>query len=100
MKYDEFRRQLGKAGLSAREFADLVKLNPNSVTNYAKVGVVPSHWAIVSLLMGEMADNGLDFKKSLNGIEIEPNKVRGSAAKGRFGGSKQTDLPMQGGSYE
>lgn len=94
MKYEEFRRQLGKAGLSAREFADLVKLNRNSITNYAKDGVVPTHWAIVALLMGEMADNGLDFKEALGGIEIEPNKVRGSAAKGRFGGSKQTSLQL------
>lgn len=94
MTYEEFRRQLGKAGLSAKEFADLVKMNRNSITNYAKDGVVPSHWAIVALLMGEMADSGLDFKKALNRIEIEPNKVRGSAAKGRFGGSKQPDLPI------
>jgi hypothetical protein len=94
MKYDEFRRQLGKAGLSAREFADLVKLNPNSITNYAKEGVVPSHWAIVALLMGEMADKGMDFKEAINKIDIEPNKIRGSAAKGRFGGNKQTELQL------
>ena len=94
MTYEEFRRQLGKAGLSAREFADLVKMNRNSITNYAKDGVVPSHWAIVAVLMGEMADNGLDFKKALGKIEIEPNKVRGAAAKGRFGGDKQADIPL------
>lgn len=94
MTYDEFRRQLGKAGISAKEFANLVKLNCNSVTNYAKDGEVPSHWAIVALLMGEMADNGLDFKEALSRIEISPNKVRGAAAKGRFGGSKQADLQM------
>lgn len=94
MDYIEFRRHLGKAGLTTKDFADLVKLNCNSITNYAKDGVVPSHWAIVALLMGEMADNGLDFKEALDGIEIEPNKVRGSAAKGQFGGSKQTSLRL------
>lgn len=92
MTYEEFRRQLGKAGLSAREFACLVKINRNSITNYAKEGIVPTHWAIVASLMGEMANHKLDFREVLSQIDIEPNKVRGSAAKGRFGGSKQIDL--------
>ena len=39
MTYDEFQRQIGKAGLTIREFADLVKMHRNSVTNYAKLGV-------------------------------------------------------------
>jgi hypothetical protein len=94
MTYEEFRRQLGKAGLSAKQFADLVKLNPNSITNYAKDGAVPSLWAIVSLLMGEMADCGLDFRGVLNTAVIEPKKIRGSAAVGRFGGDKQADLQL------
>jgi hypothetical protein len=94
MDYKEFRRQLGKAGLTNKSFAELVKINPNSVTNYKKDGDVPSHWAIVALLMGVLADNKIEFKDALNGIEIEPNKVRGTAAKGRWGGSKQNDLPI------
>lgn len=94
MTYEEFRRQLGKAGLTNKAFAELVKINRNSITNYKKDGEVPTHWAIVALLMGVMADNKLDFKEALGGIEIEPNKARGTAAKGRFGGSKQTDLNL------
>lgn len=94
MDYKEFRRQLGKAGLTNKSFAELVKINPNSVTNYKKDGDVPSHWAIVALLMGVLADNKIDFKEALSEIEIEPNKVRGTAAKGRWGGSKQNDLPI------
>lgn len=94
MDYREFRRQLGKAGLTNKAFAELVKINSNSVTNYKKDGEVPSHWAIVALLMGVLADNKIDFEGALTSIEIEPNKVRGNAAKGRFGGSKQADLPI------
>lgn len=96
MTYAEFRRQLGKAGLTNKAFAELVKINRNSITNYKKDGEVPAHWAVVALLMGLMADKGLDFKEALSGIEIEPNKVRGNAAKGRFGGSKQIDLQLPG----
>lgn len=47
MTYDEFKRQLGKAGLTAREFAYLIRLNPNSITNYARKGNVSSHLAII-----------------------------------------------------
>lgn len=94
MIYEEFRRQLGKAGLTAKEFADLVKLNRNSITNYAAQSEVPAHWAIVAALMGEMAERQIDFKATLENIDISPKKVRGSAAKGKFGGSKQLDFPM------
>jgi hypothetical protein len=94
MLYKEFRRQLGKAGLTNKDFAQLVKINSNSITNYKKNGEVPTHWAIVALLMGVMADHKLDFKEALNRIEIEPNKVRGSAAIGRFGWNKQTGVQL------
>lgn len=94
MEYDEFKRQLGKAGLSVKAFTALVKINRNTITNYKRTGEVPSHWGIVAVLMGLMADNKLDFKEALSNLEIVPNKVRGGAAIGRFGGSKQTDLHL------
>jgi len=96
MTYNEFRRHLGKAGLTNKAFAELVKINSNSITNYKKDGEVPAHWAVVALLMGLMADKGLDFKEAISEIDIEPNKVRGNAVKGRFGGSKQIDLQLSG----
>lgn len=85
MDYTEFKRQLGKAGLSAKEFAELVKMNPNSVTNYKKAGLVPAHWAIVAALMGELAENKLNFKDILEKIDIHPKKVRGAQPPGLFG---------------
>lgn len=88
MIYDEFKRQLGKAGISGREFSRLVKLNPNSLTNYAKTGKIPAHWAIIAALMGEMAEFGVDYKTVIQRIDIEPNRVRGAASKGKFGGDK------------
>jgi hypothetical protein len=62
MTYEEFRRQLGKAGLTAKDFAELVKLNSNSITNYAKSGEVPSHLAVIAALLGEMAERKIDFR--------------------------------------
>ena len=96
MDYVEFRRQLGKSGLTNKAFAELVKINGNTITNWKKEDEVPTHWAIVAVLMGVMADHKLDFKDALNELKIEPNKVRGNAAKGRFGGNKQTDLQLPG----
>ena len=87
MQYDEFKRQLGKAGITVKYFAELIKQNPNSITNYAAQGEVPPHLAIIAALMGDMAEAGLDFRKTLVRIQFETSKARG-AVKGLFGGKK------------
>ncbi|HRN43331.1 MAG TPA: hypothetical protein PLH20_00810 [Flavobacterium sp.] len=61
MPYSEFQRLIGKAGLTIKEFAELLEMNPNSITNYHKVGIVPSHIAIIISLISTMKDKGLDF---------------------------------------
>jgi hypothetical protein len=94
MTYDEFQRHIGKAGLTIREFAELVKMNRSSLSNCSKKGEVPSHLAIIAALLGEMADQKIDFHDVLSSIDIAPKKPRGGSAKGRFGGSKQIDLPV------
>ena len=81
MVYDEFRRHLGKAGLTIRQFADLLKMHPNSLTNYRKNGEVPTHVAIIAALMGEMADKKVDFKFILNGLEITSKRARGNPGR-------------------
>lgn len=92
MRYDEFQRHIGKAGLTLSQFAELVKINRVSLSNYGKKGEVPDHWAIVVALMGEMAENAIDFRHVVGKLDLQPKKVRGSATKGKFGGSKQTGL--------
>ena len=94
MTYEEFRRQLGKAGLTVKGFAELIKQTPNSITNYAAQGEVPPHLAIIAALMGDMAESGQDFRATLARIQFEASKPRGGAIKGRFGGSKQADIPF------
>ena len=78
MTYDEFLRQLGKAALNIREFAELLQMNSNSLSNYAKQGEVPSHLAVIATLMGEMAEHRLDFRGPLSRIEIPRKKPRGA----------------------
>lgn len=88
MTYDEFRRQLGKAGVTVKEFATLVRLNPNSVTNYARTGEVPTHFAVAAILMGEMAEHRLDFRIALSSADLGPESRRG-AASGGFGSNSR-----------
>lgn len=78
MTYKEFQRQLGKAGLSVKEFSELIGMNRNSITNYARQEIVPSHLAIIVSLMGEMADQGIDFRPVVARIEVSPKKARGA----------------------
>ncbi|MCA8199188.1 XRE family transcriptional regulator [Burkholderia vietnamiensis] len=89
MTYDEFRRQLGKAGVTVKEFATLVRLNPNSVTNYARAGTVPPHFAVMAILMGEMAENHVDFRGALLSADLGTERRR-SATPGTFGGNPRS----------
>lgn len=91
MTYDEFKRHVGKAGLTIRAFADLLKLNPASVSNHAKSGEVPSHLAIIALLLAELAERKVNFREILDKAEIVGKKPRG-AGKGKFGGNPQNLL--------
>lgn len=92
MTYDEFQRQVYKAGLSLLEFAEMTKMNRISLSNQKKKGVVPSHWAVTAVLIAEMAERKIDFREILSKIEIEPKKPRGAGIYGKFGGDKQEDL--------
>lgn len=92
MTYDEFQRQVYKAGLNLLEFAELTKMNRISLSNQKKKGVVPSHWAVTAVLIAEMAERKIDFQEILSKIEIEPKKPRGGGKFGKFGGDKQEDL--------
>lgn len=95
MKYEEFQRHIGKAGLSLREFAALVKMNRVSLSNYGKKGEVPTHLGVIAALLGEMAESRIDYRGVLARIDISPKKPRG-AGIGRFGGDKQEELFVQG----
>lgn len=84
MTYKEFQRQLGKAGLSVKEFSELIGMNRNSISNYARQSSVPSHLAIIASLMGEMTEQGIDFRPIVASIEVSPKKARGADEFSRF----------------
>ena len=94
MTYDEFIGELGKAGLSVRGFADLLSMRPNSVSNNAKRGEVPSHLAIIAALLAEMHIRGIPYDAVFSRLDLSKKKARGGAAAGRFGGDKQQQLEL------
>jgi len=89
MKYLELKKRIQMAGLSVNEFAELIKTNPKSITNLANKNNehnVPKHLSIIATLMVKMTENGIDFKKPIEQLDIEHQKFR---VKGKFGGDKQ-----------
>lgn len=92
MTYDEFTRHLGKAGLTAKEFASLLKKQPNSITNNAKNGRIPNELGVIAALLGTMAEKKIDFREQLLSLDIQTRKVRGSAEVGKFGVNPQRSM--------
>lgn len=92
MTYHEFSRHLGKAGITVKEFALLLKKHPNSLTNNAQKNRIPNEIGVIAALIGEMADKKIDFKSVIGELEIIKRKARGSAEVGKFGGNPQTSL--------
>lgn len=96
MSYDEFISELGKAGLSVRKFAALVGMRPNSVSNNAKRGEVPSHLAVIAALLSELGVHRIPIDPIFLRLELPKSakKPRGASAAGKFGGDKQGHLEL------
>ncbi len=77
MDYKELTRHIGKAGLTIREFAKLIKANPNSITNLSnKKKKIPKNLAIIAVLLGEIVDKQIDYKPLFEQLDLEPQKAR------------------------
>ena len=89
MIYNEYIGEMDKEGLYIREFADLLAMRPNSVSNNAKRGGVPSYLAIIADLLAGMPIQGIPCKPVFFRLGLTKKKSRGSASSGKFGGVKQ-----------
>ena len=76
MNYDELIRNIGKAGLDIKEFAELIKANPNSITNLKSKEKMPKNLVIIAVLLSEMKEAQLPFKTCLNKLNLEEQKAR------------------------
>lgn len=89
MTYSDFLAELQRIGLSVRAFAELVGMNPNSLSNYASHGELPTHIALIAVLIVGIAEKGGDYRQVMSKVVLTPKKPRGRAKRGRFGGSPQ-----------
>ncbi len=92
MSYAEFLTQLQKIGLSVRAFADLMGMNPNSISNYARGDELPSHIALIAVLIVGVSELGGDYRALMSKVALTRKKPRGGARQGRFGGDPQQDM--------
>ena len=84
MTYGEFQSELERADLSIRAFAELVGMRPNSISNYAKSGQIPSHLAIIATLFAELALRAIDYRDMIERLDVTPKRPRGAARNGNF----------------
>lgn len=92
MTYDDFLGELNKAGLSVKRFADLIGMQPNSVSNNKKRGEVPIHLALIASLLAEMSVRHIDYEPIMARVRPVKKRPRGAAVGGRFAGDKQATL--------
>jgi hypothetical protein len=69
-------------------------MNRNSVSNYASVGEVPRHLAVIAVLLGEMNVQGIAYRPAIGRIGAARKKPRGRGKPGRFGGDRQEHLEL------
>lgn len=60
MNYSELQIELINSGLSIKDFASLIGMHPNSVTNYKSKGVLPLNMSIIVALIVELKRNDID----------------------------------------
>lgn len=94
MNYDDFIAELSKAGLSIRRFADLMNMQPNSISNNKKQGEVPDHLAIIASLLAEMSSHDIDFDPVFARLEPGKKRPRGASKPGKFAGNPQGVLEL------
>ena len=92
MTYDDFLGELNKAGLSVKRFADLIGMQPNSISNNKKRGEIPIHLALIASLLAEMSTRHIDYEAVVTRVQPVKKLPRGAAIGGRFAGDKQTTL--------
>ena len=80
MDYEEFVRNIRKTGLTIKEFANLIKTNPNSITNLSTKEKMPKNLAIIAVLLGEIADKGIEYKYLFEKMDLQPQKARNKEA--------------------
>lgn len=84
MEYTRFTQTLRDARITIRQLAKMLHMNPNSITNHARSGVIPDHLGAIALLIGAMAKHDMDYAGLLEQAGLRGKQPRGKS----FGGAK------------
>ena len=75
---------LVQAASAVRAFAELIGMNPNSISNYARTGDVPTYLALIAVLVVGTSEIGGDYRRIMSRVERVRKQPRGSARRGPF----------------
>ncbi len=92
MLYADFLVELERARLTVRGFAQLIGMNPNSITNYAGRGEVPQHIAIIAVLVSEMTARGVGYVDAI--AKVAPGRQPRGRPRGQFGSDRQSAFDL------
>jgi len=69
MTYQEFQIELLKMGFTIKDLANLIGMNPNSITNYKSKDLIPLNLAITLSLIISLKSNGIDPETIINEVK-------------------------------
>ena len=72
-------------------------MNPNSITNYARAGELPSHLALIAVLIVRINELGGDYRQASSWWKKAVSKEASGAPRARthFGGDPQNRLDLE-----
>jgi transcriptional regulator with XRE-family HTH domain len=88
MKYETFKKYIKRSGLTVKEFAELLKYNPSSISNL-KDGKIPNNLIVIAVLLSECVYRDLDPKELFESMELSE---REGHFKNTFGGKTYHSL--------
>jgi hypothetical protein len=82
MQYSDFKRHLGKAGLTINQFSELIEVRPSSISALRSKPTVPAKYSVLAVLLGDNKDRQVDSKAILGrfGIRWPDRKDAGNVA--------------------
>lgn len=69
MTYTELQITLLEMGLSIKDLATLLGMNPNSITNYKSTGIIPLKLAIIVTLIANLKKADLSPEEIINEVK-------------------------------
>ena len=69
MNYKELKMNIARAGLTLKEFAELIGMHPTSITNLKKRETIPSKIIIIVLLLVMLVESGVKLDEVKKKIE-------------------------------